>query len=111
MATAPRKERPVFNWQDPLLLEEELSGEEKMVRDSARAYEDQRIETHVMGEAPKPVVHEVAGRRPCDQVRPQYGFRELPQEHAQNVAPTRAHGLADTDLLGALFGRMSRKPE
>jgi glutaryl-CoA dehydrogenase len=38
MATAPRKERPSFNWQDPLLLEEELTSEEKMVRDSARAY-------------------------------------------------------------------------
>jgi glutaryl-CoA dehydrogenase len=43
MATAPRKERPVFNWQDPLLLEDELSGEEKMVRDSARAYAQDRL--------------------------------------------------------------------
>src|SRR5579864_2542381 len=38
MATPPRKERPSFNWQDPLLLEDELSSDEKMVRDSARAY-------------------------------------------------------------------------
>jgi glutaryl-CoA dehydrogenase len=43
MATAPRKDRPVFNWQDPLLLEDELSGEEKMVRDSARAYAQDKL--------------------------------------------------------------------
>jgi glutaryl-CoA dehydrogenase len=30
--------KPVFDWQDPLLLEDELSEEERMVRDSARAY-------------------------------------------------------------------------
>ncbi|HEY4112542.1 MAG TPA: hypothetical protein VGM17_00635, partial [Rhizomicrobium sp.] len=27
-----------FDWADPLLLEEELSAEERMVRDSARQY-------------------------------------------------------------------------
>ncbi len=43
MAAAPRKERPIFNWQDPLLLEDELSGEEKMVRDSARAYAQDKL--------------------------------------------------------------------
>ena len=35
---APRSATPVFDWQDPLLLEEELSEEERMVRDAARAY-------------------------------------------------------------------------
>jgi glutaryl-CoA dehydrogenase len=30
--------KAVFDWQDPLLLEEELSEEERMVRDAARAY-------------------------------------------------------------------------
>jgi glutaryl-CoA dehydrogenase len=43
MATAPREKRPSFNWQDPLQLEEELSSEEKMVRDSARAYAQDRL--------------------------------------------------------------------
>jgi glutaryl-CoA dehydrogenase len=43
MATAPRKERPSFNWQDPLLLEDELSSDEKMVRDSARAYAQEKL--------------------------------------------------------------------
>ena len=43
MATAPREKRPSFNWQDPLLLEDELSSEEKMVRDSARAYAQDKL--------------------------------------------------------------------
>ncbi len=43
MATAPRKERPSFTWQDPLLLEEELSSDERMVRDSARAYAQDKL--------------------------------------------------------------------
>jgi glutaryl-CoA dehydrogenase len=43
MATAPREKRPSFNWQDPLLLEEELSEEEKMVRDSARDYAQEKL--------------------------------------------------------------------
>jgi glutaryl-CoA dehydrogenase len=34
-APAPK---PVFQWQDPLLLDDQLSDEERMVRDSARAY-------------------------------------------------------------------------
>jgi glutaryl-CoA dehydrogenase len=47
MATAPRKERPSFNWQDPLLLDDELSSEEKMVRDSARAYAQEKLQPRV----------------------------------------------------------------
>jgi glutaryl-CoA dehydrogenase len=47
MATAPREKRPSFNWQDPLLLEEELSEEEKMVRDSARAYAQEKLQPRV----------------------------------------------------------------
>jgi glutaryl-CoA dehydrogenase len=43
MATAPRKERPSFNWQDPLLLDDELSSDERMVRDSARAYAQDKL--------------------------------------------------------------------
>ncbi len=43
MATPPREKRPSFNWQDPLLLDEEFSEEEKMVRDSARAYAQEKL--------------------------------------------------------------------
>ena len=43
MATAPREKRPSFNWQDPLLLDEEFSEDEKMVRESARAYAQEKL--------------------------------------------------------------------
>src|ERR1700759_4425294 len=43
MATPPREKRPSFNWQDPLLLDEELSEDEKMVRESARAYAQEKL--------------------------------------------------------------------
>src|SRR5580700_6890338 len=35
--------KAVFDWQDPLLLEEELSEDERMVRDAARAYAQGRL--------------------------------------------------------------------
>jgi glutaryl-CoA dehydrogenase len=35
--------KPIFDWQDPLLLEEELTEEERMVRDSARGYAQDKL--------------------------------------------------------------------
>jgi glutaryl-CoA dehydrogenase len=32
------KAKPSFQWDDPLLLEDQLTEDERMVRDSARAY-------------------------------------------------------------------------
>ncbi|QQP88993.1 acyl-CoA dehydrogenase [Skermanella sp. TT6] len=37
-----------FQWEDPLLLEEELSEEERMVRDSARSYCRDKLMTRVL---------------------------------------------------------------
>ena len=34
---------PLFDWTDPLLLEEALSEDERMVRDSARAYSQEKL--------------------------------------------------------------------
>jgi glutaryl-CoA dehydrogenase len=36
--TASKSAKPEFVWQDPLLLEDELAEDERMVRDAARAY-------------------------------------------------------------------------
>jgi glutaryl-CoA dehydrogenase len=47
--TAARRDKPQvsealrFDWQDPLLLEEELTEEERLVRDSARAYAQEKL--------------------------------------------------------------------
>jgi glutaryl-CoA dehydrogenase len=40
---APEGAKPVFDWQDPLLLEEELGEEERMVRDAARDYAQDKL--------------------------------------------------------------------
>jgi glutaryl-CoA dehydrogenase len=35
--------KPQFDWQDPLLLEEELSEDERMVRDTARSFAQEKL--------------------------------------------------------------------
>ncbi|HVY56462.1 MAG TPA: acyl-CoA dehydrogenase [Xanthobacteraceae bacterium] len=40
---AAAKETAVFNWEDPLDLEGELTEDERMVRDSARAYAQEKL--------------------------------------------------------------------
>ncbi len=35
--------RPMFDWSDPFRLEDQLSGEERMIRDAARAYAQERL--------------------------------------------------------------------
>ncbi|MFK7914550.1 MAG: acyl-CoA dehydrogenase [Pseudomonadales bacterium] len=37
-----------FQWQDPLLLDNELTEEERMIRDSARAYAEDKLMTRVL---------------------------------------------------------------
>jgi len=37
-----------FNWEDPLLLDQQLSDEERMVRDSARQFADQKLRPRVV---------------------------------------------------------------
>ena len=40
--------KAAFNWEDPLLLEQELTEEERLIRDSARAYADQSLMPRVL---------------------------------------------------------------
>ena len=42
-ATSPHKKAPPFDWQDPLDLEGQLSEEERMVRDTARGYAQDKL--------------------------------------------------------------------
>ncbi|WP_037455241.1 acyl-CoA dehydrogenase [Skermanella stibiiresistens] len=41
-------QKTAFQWEDPLLLEDELSEEERMVRDSARAYAQDKLMPRVL---------------------------------------------------------------
>ena len=38
-----RSDNVEFNWQDPFLLEEQLSEEERMVRDTAKQYAQNKL--------------------------------------------------------------------
>lgn len=40
--------RPTFNWQDPFLLDSQLSEEERMVKDAAHAYSQEQLEPRVL---------------------------------------------------------------
>ena len=43
------EERAGFVWDDPLLLDEQLTADERMVRDTARDYAQERLFTRVLG--------------------------------------------------------------
>src|SRR5512134_4101748 len=47
---APLKSRPKarFNWEDPLLLEQQLTEDERMVRDAARVYCQDKLAPRVL---------------------------------------------------------------
>jgi glutaryl-CoA dehydrogenase len=48
-ATAATHTKPAaFVWEDPFLLEEQLSGDERMIRDSARAYARDRLAPRIL---------------------------------------------------------------
>ena len=48
MSNSSSSNRPSFNWQDPLLLESLLSEEERMVRDSAHQYCQEKLMPRVL---------------------------------------------------------------
>jgi len=50
MANAPasRSDQYVFDWSDPLAFEEELTAEERLVRDSAHDYAQERLQPRVL---------------------------------------------------------------
>ncbi|HYH38721.1 MAG TPA: acyl-CoA dehydrogenase [Azospirillum sp.] len=45
---AKAETRPVFNWEDPFLLDDQLTEDERMVRDSARAYCQDKLMSRVL---------------------------------------------------------------
>jgi glutaryl-CoA dehydrogenase len=47
IAAKDRPDLAAFNWEDPLLLEEQLTDEERMIRDSAHAYAQERLQPRV----------------------------------------------------------------
>jgi len=48
MSNTSFNERPIFNWQDPLLLESLLSEEERMIRDSSHQYCQEKLMPRIL---------------------------------------------------------------
>jgi glutaryl-CoA dehydrogenase len=46
--TTAGERRSAFDWEDPFLLEEQLSDEERMIRDSARGYAQEKLQPRVI---------------------------------------------------------------
>ena len=40
--------KPGFDWSDPLFLDEQLTNEEKLIRDSAHEYAQDKLMTRVL---------------------------------------------------------------
>jgi glutaryl-CoA dehydrogenase len=48
VSSEPQPTKPVFNWEDPLVLEEELTEDERMVRDSAHDYCQEKLMPRIL---------------------------------------------------------------
>lgn len=48
VSSEPQPAKPVFNWEDPLALEEELTEDERMVRDSAHDYCQEKLMPRIL---------------------------------------------------------------
>ena len=48
MTAAIPTPKAVFTWEDPLLLDEQLTDDERMIRDSARAYCQEKLMPRVV---------------------------------------------------------------
>ena len=46
--TAAKPHKPAFSWEDPLLLDDQLSDEERMIRDAAREYCQDKLMSRVL---------------------------------------------------------------
>jgi glutaryl-CoA dehydrogenase len=44
----PAAQKESIHWADPLLLEQQLTGDERMVRDTAQAYCQEKLVLHVL---------------------------------------------------------------
>ena len=45
--TVPAAPKPAFDWADPLLLDDQLTSEERMMRDSVREYAQDKLMARV----------------------------------------------------------------
>ena len=93
--TSPAKPWPKFDWADPLLIEAELSEEERMVRDTARAFAERHL---------APIVRESNRNESCDRgLMAEFGAAGL-------LGPT-IHGYGCPGVSYVAYGLIAREVE
>ena len=92
----PKPRQPVFRWEDPLDLELELSEEERMIRDTARAYAQEKLAPRI-----------VAAYRE-ERVEPEI-FREMGELGLLGVTLPSEYGAAGAGYVG--YGLVAREME
>lgn len=47
-ADKPKRDKPTFQWDDPFLLEDQLSEDERLVRDTVRDYAQDKLMPRIL---------------------------------------------------------------
>ncbi|HLS19222.1 MAG TPA: acyl-CoA dehydrogenase family protein, partial [Paracoccaceae bacterium] len=89
-------EDPSFQWDDPFLIEAQLSGEERMIRDTARAYVTERLMPRVQ-------------RAFADEVTDPQIFTEMGELGLLGVTTAERHGGAGANHVS--YGLVAREVE
>jgi alkylation response protein AidB-like acyl-CoA dehydrogenase len=97
LAAKNRPELSRFNWEDPFLLDNQLSDEEKMIRDSARAFAQERLQPRVIeayrNEVTDPAVFREMGELGMLGVT-------VPEQYEELESSYVAYGLIARDMHG-----------
>ncbi|RLA38438.1 MAG: acyl-CoA dehydrogenase [Gammaproteobacteria bacterium] len=95
MSTEKSKARPVFSWEDPLLLDDQLSEEERLIRDAAHDYCQEQLLPRVI-EANR---HEIFDREIMNEMG-ELGFlgSTLPEEYGCAAVNYVSYGLVAREV-------------
>jgi len=95
MSTEKSKARPVFSWEDPLLLDDQLSEEERLIRDAAYDYCQEQLLPRVI-EANR---HEIFDREIMNEMG-ELGFlgSTLPEEYGCAAVNYVSYGLVAREV-------------
>src|SRR5262245_36503773 len=92
---SPSQKASAFNWEDPFLLEDQLSEDERAIRDTARAYAQDKLLPHVI----EPYLEESTDRAIFEEMRA-LGLIgvTLPEKYGCAAANYVAYGLVAREI-------------
>ena len=95
VSAKPKQQKAVFNWEDPFLLDEQLSEDERMIRDAARAFAEDvlmpRVAEAYMEEKADPGLFRLMGEQGLLGVT-------VPEEYGGAGASYVAYGLVAREI-------------